>query len=106
LASVATVFAFAWRLVGLGIVEAAELVTHGLAEYPTARLDNEDVVLGIMVNIVQTDVGEAVLLIWLVTWVSGRCRPEPTWVDRAGRVLGAAWVCITLFDRAATIFAR
>jgi hypothetical protein len=67
------------------------------------RPGNEDVVLGIMANIVETDVGAAVLLVWLVTWASGRCRPEPSWLDRAGRILGAAWVCIALFDLAASI---
>lgn len=40
------------------------------------------------------DVGGAILLIWLVAWASGRSRPVPTWIDLAGRVLGAAWVLL------------
>jgi hypothetical protein len=42
------------------------------------------------------DVGGAILLIWLVTWASGRFRPVPNWIDRAGRVLGTAWLALTL----------
>jgi hypothetical protein len=71
------------------------------ADYANARLANGDVVLGLLVNAIETDVDSPVPLIWLVTWASGRCWPEPTSVDRTGRVLGAAWVCITLFDLAA-----
>jgi hypothetical protein len=42
--------------------------------------------------------GGAIVLIWLVTWASGRCRPVPSWIDRACRVLGAAWVALTVFS--------
>ena len=44
------------------------------------------------------DVEGAILLIWLVTWASGRCWPVPNWIDRAGRVLGGAWVALSLLD--------
>jgi len=36
--------------------------------------------------------GPAVLLVWLVAWLTRTCRPEPTWVDRVGRLVGAGWV--------------
>lgn len=29
---------------------------------------------------------------WIVTWWCGRLRPEPGWIDRFGRVLGACWI--------------
>jgi hypothetical protein len=48
----------------------------------------------------------AILLVWLVTWASGRCRPVLSWIDRAGRVLGAAWVAITLLSRSCKVSVR
>lgn len=45
----------------------------------------------------QLNFGGAILLVWLVTWASGRCRPEPSWIDRTGRALGSASVCVSLF---------
>jgi hypothetical protein len=29
---------------------------------------------------------------WFVLAVSGRWRPEPSWIDRSGRVLAVAWI--------------
>lgn len=37
-------------------------------------------------------VGAAVLWCWATMAISGRWRPEPTWLDRSGRLLGAGWV--------------
>ncbi len=34
--------------------------------------------------------------IWLGLAASGRWRPERSWVDRLGRVLGVAWIAITI----------
>lgn len=34
---------------------------------------------------------------WGVVALAGRWRSEPTWLDRAGRVLGGYWVVATLF---------
>ena len=39
-------------------------------------------------------VGEAVALVWLITWGGRRCRPERSWIDRCGRVLGAVGIAI------------
>jgi len=36
-----------------------------------------------------------VLAAWTVLAASGRWRNEPTWIDRAGRVMGVAWILIT-----------
>jgi hypothetical protein len=38
--------------------------------------------------------GLAVLVAWLVLIVSGRWRPEHSWLDDAGRALG--WACLAL----------
>jgi hypothetical protein len=38
--------------------------------------------------------GVAVLWCWLTMALSGRWRPEPSWIDRAGRLLGAAWIAM------------
>jgi hypothetical protein len=37
-------------------------------------------------------VGSAVAVVWIVSWLSGIWRPEPSWIDRAGRILGAFWI--------------
>ena len=38
--------------------------------------------------------GWAVAVSWLTLALTGRWRPEPTWVDRWGRVLGCTWIVI------------
>jgi hypothetical protein len=98
LACVAAVFVFAWKLVSLGALIAAELVTSGRA-WPSS-LSYGDVVRELTVILLTSrgNVGGSVLLVWLVAWASGRCRPEPSWVDRAGRVLGAVWICVSLLE--------
>jgi hypothetical protein len=100
LACVAVVFVFAWRVVGFVALFAAEIATAGLANLSHSSF--RDVLSGLILRLfapegnAQGHVGGAVLLVWLVSWAGGRCRSEPSWVDRAGRVLGAAWVCISL----------
>ena len=42
-----------------------------------------------------TPAGYAVAATWVVLAASGRWRPEKSWVDRLGRALGLAWICIT-----------
>jgi hypothetical protein len=39
-------------------------------------------------------IGVAVASSWLLLLVSGRWRPEPSWIDRSGRVLGWIWIAI------------
>lgn len=36
----------------------------------------------------------AVLVAWSLLALGGRWRPEPSWIDRAGRLLGAYWVAV------------
>jgi hypothetical protein len=40
--------------------------------------------------------GPAVAAVWLVLALSGRWRPEGSWIDRSGRLLGATWILISL----------
>jgi hypothetical protein len=94
LACVAVALTFAWKLAGLLVLVGAGLATSG-----TTGLPAPGVLMGELMAILllpRGNVGGAVLLVWCIAWASGRCRHEPSWVDRAGRVLGAAWVGITL----------
>jgi hypothetical protein len=45
---------------------------------------------------VEARVPAAVIAAWIALAVSRRWRSEPSWIDRAGRVLGAYWVCLRL----------
>jgi hypothetical protein len=45
------------------------------------------------------DVGFAVLGGWAVLVLSGRWRPEPSWIDRAGRIIGATWIGAVVLAR-------
>ncbi len=38
------------------------------------------------------DVPEFVMGAWLALWLSGRWSPDPTWIDRTGRVVGVFWI--------------
>jgi hypothetical protein len=40
--------------------------------------------------------GYAVAGVWMVLAISGRWRPEKSWIDRGGRVLGLTWISITI----------
>jgi hypothetical protein len=37
-----------------------------------------------------------VIAAWSVLLLSGRARPEPSWVDRTGRILGACWIAVAI----------
>lgn len=39
-------------------------------------------------------IGAAVAASWTFLFVSGEWRPERSWIDRAGRVLGWYWIAI------------
>lgn len=40
--------------------------------------------------------GPAVLASWMALILGRRWRPEPSWVDRLGRILGVVWVLLSL----------
>jgi hypothetical protein len=102
LACVAVAFTLGWKLAGLLVLIVAELATSrtpGLP--PPGQLLGE---LMAILLVPRGNIGGSVLLVWSIAWASGRCRPEPSWVDRAGRVLGAAWVGITLLGVLGGVF--
>jgi hypothetical protein len=37
-------------------------------------------------------VGQAVAMVWLVLALNGGWRPERSWIDSSGRILGLAWI--------------
>jgi hypothetical protein len=41
--------------------------------------------------------GEVVAVAWILLWLGGSWHSEPTWIDRAGRVLGVYWVASGVF---------
>jgi hypothetical protein len=49
--------------------------------------------------IVANDAGFSVLAAWFALVLAGRWRPEPTWVDRTGRVLGLFSIVFTILLR-------
>jgi hypothetical protein len=106
LACVATVFCYAWNSVYVGLLLTVELLRSGPA--PLSKVNYWDVALQFALMLHQPyfgrhgNVGGAILLVWLVTWAGGRCRPEPSWIDRAGRALGVAWMGISLIGAFAT----
>ncbi|MFI5458398.1 MAG: hypothetical protein ACHRXM_23455 [Isosphaerales bacterium] len=51
-----------------------------------------NIVLETFPLLVSPSVGIAVVVAWGVQWASGRWRPEPSWLDRAGRLAGAYWI--------------
>ena len=40
--------------------------------------------------------GWIVAAAWITLVIAGACRPEPSWIDRAGRILGACWIAIAV----------
>ena len=50
------------------------------------------------VPLVPSEIGCAVLVAWTIQAIGGRWRPEPSWIDRAGRLLGAFWIMTTPFS--------
>ncbi|MDR3623494.1 MAG: hypothetical protein P4L85_29445 [Paludisphaera borealis] len=103
LACVAVVFAFACKSVEIGFNLAANVLTarpgqFANIDYGAAAGECVLMLLGNSPDGYQAKAGEVILLTWLVTWAGGRCRPEPSWVDRSGRLLGAAWVLVSALD--------
>lgn len=40
--------------------------------------------------------GFTVAVVWLLLALSGRWRPEKSWIDRLGRLLGVVWIAYTI----------
>jgi hypothetical protein len=50
------------------------------------------------------DAGLAVATVWCYQAVAGCWRSEPTWIDRAGRVLGVCWLATVPLDAFTWVF--
>jgi hypothetical protein len=51
----------------------------------------------------ETEYHYPIAVVWALLLLSRRCRPEPSWIDRAGRGLGLSWLVLALWyavDRA------
>jgi hypothetical protein len=78
LACVTVVFAYAWNAVCIGLLYVA-LFTK-LSPAQLSKVTFSEVARNVTARILSllldhaADVGGAILLIWLVTWASGRCR--------------------------------
>jgi hypothetical protein len=44
-----------------------------------------------------------VLAAWITLWLNGRWRPEPSAIDRFGRLLGVGWIALYLFIEICTL---
>lgn len=51
-------------------------------------------------------IGLAVAVAWMVLAMSGRCRPESSWIDRLGRALGVYWILVALLLSLLSEFAK
>jgi hypothetical protein len=51
---------------------------------------------GVLTVNLTTPCGPGVAAVWLVLALSGRWRPEKSWIDRLGRLIGAMWIVISL----------
>jgi hypothetical protein len=107
LACAAAVFVFVWKCLGVGLLAAAEVLTASPAQLSKISYGSllSELLHAMLIYAFapQANVGGAILLLWLVTSASGRCRPEPSWVDRSGRMLGVVWVGISLLSATATL---
>ena len=45
--------------------------------------------------LVSASIGIAVFVAWSVRWANRRWCPEPSWLDRSGRLVGAYWIPLT-----------
>jgi hypothetical protein len=51
---------------------------------------------GVLVATFARSCGPAVAAVWFVLALSGRWRPERSWIDRLGRLVGASWIVISI----------
>jgi hypothetical protein len=109
LACVAAIFVFACEATIAVLDQAPDIWKAGLDMFfQTRDVPSFDYILnGVLISLfyyeprIEMDISAAILLLWLVACAGGRCRPEPSWIDRSGRALGALWVCAALVAVAA-----
>jgi hypothetical protein len=98
LACVTVGFAYAWNAARMGLLFVSLFWTDpaqisGLTLFEAATALTWRILVPYFGR--GPDIGCAILLVWLVAWASGRFRPMSNWIDRAGSILGAAWVALT-----------
>lgn len=80
------------------IVAVEVLISRALPPLPHIRKINDPNVLSNIGFSLVCTLGPAILAIWLIQAIGGRCRLRPTLIDRAGRALGVAWPLLGLAD--------
>jgi hypothetical protein len=88
----------AWTALAFALVRSAFVVRAWLATmyFPDVGvLPWSD---GAVLRVIATKdmIGSAVAVSWLVLWLAGLWRTEPSWIDRLGRVLGVYWIVFGL----------
>jgi hypothetical protein len=102
LACVAAIFVYACTVLGFASLLVWDIVKTGPVVIP--ELLDPGLLLELFKRMftyrpdAELHAGRAVLIVWLVAWAGGRLRAEPSWVDRAGRILGAAWICVSILE--------
>jgi hypothetical protein len=96
----AMALASATLVVALRLLEYALMVLETVAlwgsDWSFAAVSRAINVLYANMTEADTSPGLAVAAAWLTLIVGGRWRPEPTWIDRAGRLAGLAWLLLLL----------
>jgi hypothetical protein len=108
---------FAFRIVevviGLSLPEVALPTYHQIATIPIGEAISLVIIrpfggngvighieplgcFGVLTTSFASPCGPAVAAVWLFLALSGRWRPERSWIDRLGRLLGATWIVISL----------
>ncbi len=83
-----------WVALVLALVRSASdlrtLLTH--THFPTVGFLSPGDIFVLRVVGMKDFIGSGVAVTWLLLWLGGGWRAEPTWIDRLGRLLGVFWV--------------
>jgi hypothetical protein len=83
-----------WAALVLALVRWASdlrtLLTHTL--FPDVGFLSPGDIFVLRVVMMKDFIGSGVAVTWLLLWLGGGWRAEPTWVDRLGRLLGVFWI--------------
>lgn len=86
-------------MLALMLVTEAANATDYLLRYPTLFPRGrilETMVHKMLGGVVSPSIGSAVAASWVAMALARRWRPEPSWIDRAGRALGWLWIGLIL----------
>jgi len=84
----------AWAALLFALVRSFfDLLTYlGMTAFPDVGVLTPGDVLVLRVVAMKDMIGSAVAVSWLILWLGGWWRAEPSWIDRLGRLLGVFWV--------------